>query len=221
MIGTPFNTTQLLFQEYVDQALDAAIDGTGGIPGARALVADIRRDRRYRSNEERAKALIRSQAHWSGGTGFLIGLFGLRGAVPRGALSWFRQTRLAASIAILYGHDVRLDHIRAEIFVCMLLGIGLEAAKQLGIQEVMKLVAVQAAATFGPPLLVRGAAATVARVGFTVIPRAVPQASRAVPILGGVAAGAFDYGTCQLVGKRAMDAFRMPQETGDAEILPA
>lgn len=197
--------------QVANWVINRAIDGFGPITGARDLAAEYIGDTKYKSDDDRIASLIRWETSKNFSTGFAMGLPGimaLPATIPTGLGSaWAIQTRMAATIAAIYGHDLEHDRVRSFAFMCIL---GMK-----GIQEPLRTAGV--AVTRG---LVKNAIGKVSgetlrhinkHVGFRLLTKAgqtgVLNLGKAIPIAGGLVGGVLDGAGCYAVGKTARYVF--------------
>ncbi|MDR2595308.1 MAG: EcsC family protein [Fibromonadaceae bacterium] len=139
-----------------------------------------------------ANALIRAQNVKSAASGFITGLGGLATmpiAIPMNLASvLYIQVRMVMAVAIIGGHNVKEDKVKAFVFACL---AGNKA------RELLKEAGVQIARNFVLQSLSADAILRINRmVGFNLITKlggsGVIRISKAMPILGGAIGATID-----------------------------
>jgi hypothetical protein len=191
--------------------LERGLAGTPPLSSAEALAAEYRRDRRYRSADERVDALIASEAVKNFSTGFATGLGGalvLPLAVPSAlAASWLLQARLAGAIASLYGHDLHSPRVR-KLILRSLSGDVTRAALD-GLNSSDGDPATRPAMGWMPG---RVLVELNKRIGLRVLTGSrsgrLLGLGRVLPLVGGVVGGTYDAAVCRAVGRSAKSLLR-------------
>jgi hypothetical protein len=186
--------------------LERGLAGVPPLSSAAALAAEYRRDRRYRTDDQRVDALINSEAVKNFSTGFLTGLGGafvLPVAMPAAlAASWMLQARLSGAIASLYGHDLQSPRVRNLILRSLAGDVTRDALEDLGVGE---------GSPSGRGVLARVPGRVMVelnkRVGLRVLTGGwggrLLGLTRVVPLVGGVFGGTYDAAVCRAVGRAA------------------
>lgn len=156
--------------------------------------------------DSQVKSLIRWQNTKAASIGFVTGLGGAAALpimIPSNIASvLFIQVRMICAIAIMGGHDLKEDKVKAMVFMCMCGSSTMDMMKALSItvgkqaflkmnQEMIKKVNT----AVGIRLLARTGES--GAVSFT----------KAVPLLGGVIGGAFDGVMTNIIGNVAKKVF--------------
>jgi len=139
-----------------------------------------------------AKALIRAQNVKSAASGFITGLGGLATmpiAIPMNLASvLYIQVRMVMAVAIIGGHDVKEDKVKAFVFACLAGNKAREILKEAGIQIAQNFVLQSLSAD----AILR----TERMVGLNLITKlgesGVIRISKAMPILGGAIGATID-----------------------------
>lgn len=188
-----------------------AVDGVGPFTGARQLAQEYLDDSRFDTADARIKSLIRWEMSKNVSTGFatgLPGLLALPATIPAAlGTAWAIQTRLAATIAAIHGHDLDSDRVRSFAFMCIL---GMK-----GLQEPLKLAGVKATQGVAKTAIGQISGKTLTainqKVGFRLITKAgekgILNLGKAVPLAGGIVGGVLDGANCYAVGKTARYVF--------------
>jgi len=186
--------------------LERGLAGVPPLSSAAELAAEFRRDRRYRTADQRIDALINSEAAKNFSTGFLTGLGGafvLPVAIPAAlAASWLLQARLSGAIASLYGHDLQSPRVRKLIMRSLAGGVTRDALEDLGLGE--------GATPAGRPLARIPGRVLVElnkRVGLRLLTGGwggrLLGLTRSLPLVSGVVGGTYDAVVCRAVGRAA------------------
>jgi len=139
-----------------------------------------------------ANALIRAQNVKSAASGFITGLGGLATmpiAIPVNLASvLYIQVRMIMAVAIIGGHDVKEDRVKAFVFACLAGNKARELLKEAGVQMAQRFVLQSLSAD---------AILRINRmVGFNLITKlgesGIIRISKAMPILGGVIGATID-----------------------------
>jgi len=203
--------------------LEQGIRGLGPLSGAASLAAEYLGDGKYRDDDARVAALIKWETAKNFTTGFVTGLGGfitLPVAVPSAlAASWVVQARMAAAIALIYGHDLDTQRVRTKILLSLAGDVAREAMKDLGLKVGDKLTQ-RAVEQIPGRLLVEVNKRIAAKLAAQVGQRVVLRFPRAVPVFGGVVGGSLDAVVGREVGRTAKTLFRPPSgAVVDGEIV--
>lgn len=200
-------------QEAISKALDWAYEKaiTGGLPGT----SDA-----YEMAEEYGKkgdnvgtqidALIRWQSGKSATSGFITGLGGIVTmpvTIPANLASvLYIQLRMLAAIAIMSGHDVKDDKVRATAYACLCGNAATNILKDVGI-EVGKKFAEQGLKRLSYEVIKK----INQKVGFRLLTKygtkGVVNLSKAIPVVGGITGAVIDGASTSGVGKIAKKLF--------------
>jgi len=188
-------TSNILTESKVSKTLnwvyEKANDGLLNMESA-AEMAELYMQKYPDSKLAAANALIRAQNVKSATSGFITGLGGLVTmpiAIPVNLASvLYIQVRMVMAIAIIGGHDVKEDRVKAFVFACL---AGNKA------RELLKEAGVQIAQNFVLQSLSADAIIRINRmVGFNLITKlgesGVVRISKAMPILGGAIGATID-----------------------------
>ena len=186
--------------------LERGLAGVPPLSSAMELAAEFRRDRRYRTADQRIDALINSEAAKNFSTGFLTGLGGafvLPVAIPAAlAASWLLQARLSGAIASLYGHDLQSPRVRKLIMRSLAGDVTRDALEDLGLGEGATPAGHALARIPGRALVELNK-----RVGLRLLTGGwggrVLGFARVVPLVSGVVGGSYDAAVCRAVGRAA------------------
>ena len=200
-------------QENIMSMLDSLYEQVKkGIPKVSPPVSTIVDDylRKNKSVEDAARSLVKYQIAKCTTSGFLTGLGGvitLPVAIPANVGSvMYVQMRMIACLAYMGGYDTDSDQVQTLVYAC-LAGISLD--------QVLKNVGIQ----FGTKVtmsLVRKIPGTVLtkinqKVGFRFLTKfgtkGLINIGKAVPIVGGVISGGFDFAETKLIANRAYKMF--------------
>jgi stress response protein SCP2 len=191
-------------QGVIDRLLRTGINGLGPFKSADECAQEA--VRRGRTPEQAVRTLMRTHVAMAGAQGFVMNLGGLvttTVALPANvAAAYLIQTRLAASIARVHGHDLDTDEVRTAVTLCLL---GNKAA------EVVKRVGVKVGERFTANLIKQIPARLLIeinkRVGFRLLTKAGQTGAivltKGIPVVGGVIGAGFDAAATRAVGEFA------------------
>ncbi len=154
-----------------------------------------------------ANALIRAQNMKSAASGFITGLGGLATmpiAIPMNLASvLYIQVRMVMAVAIIGGHNVKEDKVKAFVFACLAGNKARELLKEAGVQIAQKFV-LQSLSTDAILRVNR-------MVGFNLITKlgesGIIRISKAMPILGGAIGATIDGVWTNQTGNMAVKWF--------------
>jgi len=207
--GVKESLTDLDMEQILDSCYAQAIDG---IPKVSKPIDELAEDyaKKHDSSEEAAKALIRGQLAKCSTSGFLAGLGGLITlpvAIPANISSViYVQLRMIAAIAKLGGYDPRDDQVQTLAYVC-LTGQAVGAVmKDVGINIGGKMAVAGIKKIPGEALK-----AINQKVGFRLLTKfgetGAINLGKAVPVVGGVIGGGFDFATTKIIADNAYKMF--------------
>ena len=165
---------------------------------------------RYDSPRRDANALIRWQTIKAAGLGFITGVPGLS-AIPvtlpaNSASVLFIQIRMMAAIAHLGGYDLNDDRVRTLCFACLCGNAARTILREAGVEIGKKMAGSALRRLPGRTFIEINK-----KVGFRLLTKfgekGVINASRAVPLLGGLIGGGVDAAWTKAMGDRARDIF--------------
>jgi hypothetical protein len=197
--------------KVLDLVLNYAFEGSGPFKGARVLAEEYINDEGFVSNDRRVSTLIKREVSKSFGSGFITGLgsgMTLPLSIPASLFSSLTgEARLAAAIALIYGHSLDSDHVRSMV-VLSLAGEGFkDVLKSSGVDLANK------AASRALKGLSAGLMNEIARrAGFAALKRLTGSSginlTRVVPLAGGLAGGIIDAISAAAAGRAARKIFR-------------
>lgn len=192
----------------LDWAYSKAIDKIPGLDSAQMLADEYLKTEG--SLVERANRLIRWQNSKAGTSGFLTGLGGvitMPVTIPANVASvMYLQLRMIAAIAIMGGHDVRSDRVKALAYACLAGNGAVDIFKDAGLIVGTKLATNAIKSISGKTIV-----AINQRVGFRLITKfgttGAVNLTKFVPLLGGIVSGVFDAVTTNVIGNIARNTF--------------
>ncbi len=189
---------------------EAGIDGMGPFSSAQSLAEDYM-GAKYSSDAARCRAMINFESGKAFAKGALLGMGGfatMAVTIPADMLvGWAMEARLAAAIAIIYGHSLSEDAVRTTV-ILSLLGENLvtDVVKTAGITLTRKVSAAVIKKIPGRALI-----AINKRVGFRLITKAggkgIFNLLKWVPIFGGIMGGAISTIGMLAAGATAVKLF--------------
>lgn len=203
---------QLITQEQLMSVLDSCYDkAIIGLPTAKNCqdLADEYLDK-YHDPEIAAQKFVNWQIAKCSTSGFLTslgGLFTLPVTVPANlATVWYIQLRMIATIAVMSGHNPSDDEVQTLAYVC-LTGTSLsKICKDVGVQFGNKFTIAMLKKLPGTMLTKINQA-----VGFRFLTKfgtkGLINLGKAVPLVGGIIGGGFDFVGTKMIAKKAQDVF--------------
>lgn len=200
-----------VLMKAVRWALDVALNGRGKFKSAEELANVFIRNKSYIDDEERIRALIRSQCWMSAGSGFVTGLGGGIPAILGGAAVDMVSVlglnlRMVGAIAIIRGYDFEDELVRVAMLLTAIGSSMEEAVGNVGIQlgkEGCKVLIHKL-----PQKIIDRINKFFGRVIVTKFgKKGLVQLGKAVPFVGGAIGGAVNAVGCRSIGKLACKAF--------------
>ena len=192
----------------LDWAYAKALEGFKGVDSAQEMADEY--SKTSGSAVDKANRLIRWQVTKAGTSGFLTGLGGvitLPIAIPVNVASvMYVQIRMIAAIAIMGGHDVRDDRVKALVYACLTGSAITDILKDAGIAVGAK-IATNAIKNISGKTIV----AINQKIGFRLVTKfgekGVVNLGKAVPFLGGIIGGTIDAASTNIIGNVARNTF--------------
>lgn len=221
------NKKQKLNQEDIMELLDKLYGcSLTGIPKVSPPISKLADDylSKAKDVESAAKSFINYQIAKCTTSGFLTGLGGfitLPVAIPANISSvLYVQMRMIACLAQMGGFDTKSDQVQTLVYAC-LAGISLDQiVKQVGVKFGVK-VANQMVKKIPGTVLTK----INQRVGFRFLTKfgtkGLINLGKAIPVVGGVISGGFDFAETKIIANRAYQMFIMGDfstSTEDQEI---
>jgi len=197
-------------QQVFDSVVDRGIQGLPPLASSWELAVNYLQDSRYLSDDRRVEALIRRESRKNAlatAVTNLGGVMTLPVAIPANVYASFAyQARLAAAVALVYGHDIRTNRVRVMV------GLSLAGRKAV---DILKGLGVR----FTTMMLERGAAQlserVLAEVGPNVGLRILAQGGeqlpglilKSIPVASALVCAAIDWRYCLAVGRVSQGIF--------------
>ena len=207
--------------KLLDKLYDNSIQGLPKIsPPVSALAADYLN--KSSSLETAAKSFINYQIAKCTTSGFITGLGGLITlpvSIPANISSvMYVQMRMIACLAHMGGYDTTSDQVQTLVYAC-LAGISIDQiVKQVGIKVGVKFANAMVKKIPGTVLTKINQ-----RVGFRLLTKfgtkGVINIGKALPLVGGIISGGFDFAETKVIADRAykmfiLNDFSAPEKTG-------
>lgn len=207
--------TDSLVMQALDWAYEKATSDIPGLDSAQELAASYLKEEG--SLREQIDSLIRWQNAKSATSGFITnlgGLITLPVAIPANFVSViYIQVRMIAAIAKMCGYDLKDDRVRTLVYVSLCGSAVKDLFKDIGVQFGTKLTAEMIKKYVSAEVL----KAINKAVGFRLVTKVGEKGTinltKAVPLVGGVIAGALDGFTTNVVGNTARDIFLNDKES--------
>ena len=144
-------------------------------------------------------------------TGFLTGLGGLITlpvALPADLLSSvYMEVRMIAGIAMIRGYNVKDDSVKTAVYMCLIGNAVSDVVKQVGIKMAQQITIKKLLPKITRPMLVKINRA----VGFRLITKGGSKGlinlEKAIPVLGGIVGGVWNWTEVDLCAKYAKKMF--------------
>lgn len=213
---------KVLTQEQVMQALGKLYESSvKGIEKVSSPISELAKEYldKYEDIESAAKAFINYQVAKCATSGFLAGLGGiitLPVTIPANIGSvMYVQMRMIACLAHMGGFDINSDQVQTLVYAC-LAGISVDKlVKNVGIQFGVKFTTAMVRKIPGTVLTKINQ-----KVGFRFLTKfgskGLINIGKAVPVVGGLVGGGFDFAETRFIAKRAYKLFIK----GDISALP-
>ena len=203
------NLSQEELMQLLDKLYDKSINGVANVsPPINELADDYLK--KYNDVDTAAKKFINYQVAKCTTSGFVTGLGGiitLPVAVPANVGNvMYVQMRMIACLAYMGGYDTASDQVQTLVYAC-LAGISLD--------QVVKSVGIQFGTKFTMAMVkkIPGSLLTKInqKVGFRLLTKfgtkGIINIGKAVPFVGGVIGGGFDFTETKLIASRAYKMF--------------
>ena len=194
----------------LDKIYDLALNGIGGISEP---LGDFVSDyiSRYGRTEKAIDKMVSAQKLKLTTSGFVTGLGGLITlpvAIPADlASSLYVEMRMIAAIASLRGYNIYSDQVKTLVYVCMVGNALGDVIKQAGIKTATQLTVKKLLPKLTREIIVKINKA----VGFRLLTKGgskgVINVVKAIPIIGGIVGGGFNYFEVEICAKWAKKMF--------------
>ena len=195
---------------FLDKIYGAVVEGLPYVDKPiNELVAEYKN--KYTDTEKAIKVFVRNQKLKCSTTGFVTGLGGLLTlpvTIPADlASSLYIELRMIAAIAAMRGYNVQDDAVKTLVYICIVGNAAGDVLKQTGIK-----IANQYAAKSLLPKLTREIIVKINKaVGFRLITKGgtkgLINVGRAIPVLGGIVGGTYNYVEVAVFAKKAKKFF--------------
>ena len=194
--------------QLLNWTYDKSINGLPGVDSAEELASNY-----FEKSGDIEKA-IKTLIHWQKvkctTSGFVSGLPGLPAmpvTIPANISSvLYINLRMIAAIAHLRGYDIRDDRVKTLAYVCLCGNAGKDILKVAGIKIGTKLTKNAVGKITGTTLTKINQ-----RVGFRLVTKfgekGVVNIGKAIPLVGGIVGGTFDFVGTSVVAKVAKNVF--------------
>ena len=207
-VAPPATAPQGKVLAALDWAYSATLEGFKGVDSALEMAEEYLQT--TGSLKDQANRLIRWQVTKAGTSGFLTGLGGvivMPVTIPANVASvMFVQIRMIAAVAIMGGHNVRSDRVKALVYACLTGNAIKDVLKDAGIVVGTKIASKSIENISGKTIV-----AINQKIGFRLVTkfgeRGVINLGKAVPLLGGIIGGTIDATTTNVIGNVARNTF--------------
>jgi len=196
--------------QMLDKLYDNSVQGISKVSPPIEVLANDYLEKNNRDIEKASKSFIKYQITKCTTSGFLTGLGGLITlpvAIPANIGSVvYVQLRMIACLAYMGGYDVNSDQVQTLVYAC-LAGVSVnQLIKQVGIQFGTKFTTAMAKKIPGTVLTKINQ-----RVGFRFITKfgskGLVNIGKAIPAVGGIIGGGFDFVETKVIAQRAYKMF--------------
>jgi hypothetical protein len=194
----------------LDKIYDLALNGIGGISEP---LGDFVSDyiSRYGRTEKAIDKMVSAQKLKLTTSGFVTGLGGLITlpvTIPADlASSLYVEMRMIAAIASLRGYNIYSDQVKTLVYVCMVGNALGDVIKQAGIKTATQLTVKKLLPKLTREIIVKINKA----VGFRLLTKGgskgVINVGKAIPIIGGIVSGGFNYFEVEIYAQWAKKMF--------------
>jgi len=189
---------------------DSSISGKGVLGESIQKLADEYVDR-YGRTEKAIDRLVSNQRLKCTATGFVTGLGGLVTlpvAIPADlASSLYIEIRMIAAIAAIRGFDVESDEVRTLIYLCLVGNSAGDILKQAGIKYMTDLAAKKLIPLLSKKIAEKVAENVASKLLLKTAAKGLPKLAKMVPVVGGIAGGAYNYAEVSTFAKVARKRF--------------
>jgi uncharacterized protein (DUF697 family) len=195
--------------QMLDWAYDQAVNGMPLLSSAAEQAEKYAK--KYPNDPGRqANALIRRQIAMAAASGFVTGLGGfltIPVMMPANIVSvLYVQLKMIASIAHIYGHYVKDDHVRAMAYMCLIGDVANKSTESFGLKLGEK-ITISLIKNLGwdtiKAINKKVAYALLAKLG----EKGLVGANKLIPLVGGAISASFDAVSTSAVGKMAKKVF--------------
>lgn len=189
---------------------DSSISGKGVFGESIQKLAD-EYVQRYGRTEKAIDKLVSNQRLKSTATGFVTGLGGvvtLPVAIPVDlASSLYIEIRMIAAIAAIRGFDVESDEVRTLIYLCLVGNSAGDILKQAGIKYMADLTAKKLMPLLSKKIAEKVAENVASKFLVKTAAKGLPKLAKMLPVVGGIAGGAYNYVEVSTFAKVARKRF--------------
>lgn len=190
------SVSKTLIAQTLDWAYLKALNGFAGTDSAISLGDNYLKGKG--TLKEQVDSLIRWQTAKAATSGFVAGTGGIITmplTVPANIASvLYLQIRMITAIAYMGGHDVTDDRVRSLVYISLVGNGAKELMKDIGVKATEK-------------LLSKTLENVSVRLATKIGEKGVASLGKAVPFVGGVVGGSFDWASTRVVGKVAKHIF--------------
>lgn len=195
-------------QKLMDWTYEKVLNG---FPGTRSIY-EIVDDYRTKDKESGIRSLVHVQTLKTTLAGFLTGLGGmitLPVAVPADiASSMYVNMRMVGAIALLRGYDLKNDRVRTMVFATITGETLKDAIKSIGVKTGEKMAKEAINKYLTRDVIKKINEAICKRFITKSGEKGIINATKCVPVVGGIISGAFDFASTRAIAKLAKAEFK-------------
>ena len=197
-------------ETFLDKVYSFAINGIPKVDKPIAMLANEYKSK-HKSSEAAIKEFVKIQRLKTTTTGFITGLGGLLTlpvTIPADlASSLYIELRMIAVIAALRGYDVYDDRVKTLVYICIVGNSAGDVLKQVGIKGTNQIAVKKLLPKISGEMIKKINQA----VGFRFLTKGGSKGlinlGKAIPILGGVVGGTYNYIETNIYAKKAIKVF--------------
>ncbi len=195
-------------QKLMDWTYEKVLNGLPGTRNIYEVVADYK----TKDKESGIRSLVHVQTLKTTLTGFLTGLGGmitLPVAVPADiASSMYVNMRMVGAIALLRGYDLKNDRVRTMVFATITGETLKDAIKSIGVKTGEKMAKEAINKYLTRDVIKKINEAICKRFITRSGEKGIINATKCVPVVGGIISGAFDFAGTRAIAKLAKAEFK-------------
>jgi len=195
---------------FLDKVYDIVVNG---IPKVDKSIPELAAEYtgRYGNGDKAIKEFVKVQVMKCTTTGFVTGLGGLLTlpvTIPADlASSLYVELRMLATIAYMRGYDIHEDKVKTLVYVCIVGNAAGDLLKQAGIKGINEIAAKKILPKISEELIKKINTAIGVRLLSKGGTKGIINVGRAIPLLGGIVGGVYNYAEVKLFAKKAMKFF--------------
>lgn len=200
--------SEKLLLKTMDWAYEKAVNGFSKVDSAEELAIDCLEN--SVSRKAAVSKIIRTQKVKAAASGFITGVPGLMAlpvTIPSNVASiLFIQIRMICAIAYISGYDLKDERVKTLVYLCLAGSSASEILKDVDIS-----IGKQVAYRTMRSLSAKSSSIFNQKVGFRLFrkfgAKSAPKLSKALPLIGGILGGSYDYFSTNTIANIAQRTF--------------